>query len=485
MFQNGPNWGKDVFMPIDWIIGGAKMAGQGWRMLMESLAAGRSISLPSTSCGYSKLAVRATGAYARVRSQFKTAIGKFEGVEEALARMGGNCYMMEAARILTVSAVDMGEKPSVVSAIAKYHLTERGRAVVNDAMDILGGKGICLGPNNFMGRAYQQLPIAITVEGANILTRSLIIFGQGAIRCHPFVLKEIEATREPDRARAVRDFDAALFGHMRFALSNGVRALVMGLFTSAWVPVPEVAPETRRYYQKVTRFSSAFAFLSDVSMLVLGGGLKRREKLSARLGDVLSCLYLVSAALKRYECQGRQAADLPLLEWSVWDAMFKAQNAIEGVISNYPSRLVAWFLRRIIFPRGRDYVVPSDRLGHEVARLLIAPSAARDRLTAGAYVAKSETDPLGCLEAALEAAIEAEAVEQKIRAAQKSGTIQGKAPEELAQAAAAANVITAEERSNLKRAAQLRDEVIRVDDFPQDLGLSEALPRTQPQRAAA
>jgi acyl-CoA dehydrogenase len=485
VFQNGPNWGKDVFMPIDWIIGGAKMAGQGWRMLMESLAAGRSISLPSTSCGYSKLAVRATGAYARVRSQFKTAIGKFEGIEEALARMGGNCYMMEAARIFTVSAVDMGEKPSVVSAIAKYHLTERGRAVVNDAMDILGGKGICLGPNNFMGRAYQQLPIAITVEGANILTRSLIIFGQGAIRCHPFVLKEIEATREPDRAKAVRDFDAALFGHMRFALSNGVRALVMGLFTSAWVPVPEVAPETRRYYQKVTRFSSAFAFLSDVSMLVLGGGLKRREKLSARLGDVLSCLYLVSAALKRYECQGRQAADLPLLEWSVWDAMFKAQNAIEGVISNYPSRLVAWFLRRIIFPRGRDYVVPSDRLGHEVARILIAPSAARDRLTAGAYVAKSETDPLGCLEAALEAAIEAEAVEQKIRAAQKSGTIQGKAPENLAQAAAAANVITAEEQSILKRAAQLRDEVIRVDHFPQDLGLSEAIRPAEPQRAAA
>jgi acyl-CoA dehydrogenase len=485
VFQNGPTSGEGVFMPIDWIIGGPKMAGQGWRMLMESLAAGRSISLPSTSCGYTKLAVRATGAYARVRTQFKTAIGKFEGVEEALARMGGNCYMMEAARIFTVSAVDLGEKPSVVSAIVKYHLTERGRAVVNDAMDVLGGKGICLGPGNFMGRVYQQIPIAITVEGANILTRSLIIFGQGAIRCHPYVLKEIEAAREPDLAKAVREFDAALFGHMRFAVSNGVRALLMGLFTSAWVPVPrDIAPETRRYYQKVTRFSSAFAFLSDVSMLVLGGGLKRREKLSARLGDVLSHLYLVSAALKRYECQGRQAADLPLLEWSVWDAMFKAQNAMEGVISNYPSRLVAWFLRRIIFPRGRDYVVPSDRLGHEVARLLIAPSATRDRLTAGMYLSKSETDPLCRLEAALEAAIKAEAVEQKIRAAQKSGAIQGRG-EDLAQAAAAANVITAEEQSILKRAAQLRDEVIRVDDFPQDLGLSEAVRPAQPQRAAA
>jgi len=352
-------------------------------------------------------------------------------------------------------------------------------------MDILGGKGICLGPNNFMGRAYQQLPIAITVEGANILTRSLIIFGQGAIRCHPYVLKEIEATREPDRAKAVRDFDAALFGHMRFAVSNGVRALVMGLFSSQWVRVPDVAPETRRYYQKATRFSSAFAFLADISMLVLGGGLKRREKLSARLGDVLSYLYLVSAALKRYECQGRQQADLPLLEWSVWDAMFRAQNAIEGVISNYPSRLVAWFLRRIIFPRGRDYAVPSDRLGHEVARLLIAPSAARDRLTAGAYISKSEADPLGCLEAALEAVIKAEAVESKIRAAQKAGAIDGRGPEELAQGALAAKTISAEEHALLKRAAQLRDKVIRVDDFPQDLGLSEAIRPAQPQRAAA
>jgi len=379
----------------------------------------------------------------------------------------------------------MGEKPSVVSAIAKYHLTERGRTVVNDAMDILGGKGICLGPNNFMGRAYQQLPIAITVEGANILTRSLIIFGQGAIRCHPYVLKEIQATREPDRAKAARDFDAALFGHMRFAVSNGVRALVMGLFSSQWVRVPDVAPETRRYYQKATRFSSAFAFLADISMLVLGGGLKRREKLSARLGDVLSYLYLVSAALKRYECQGRQQADLPLLEWSVWDAMFRAQTAIEGVISNYPSRVVAWFLRRIIFPRGRDYAVPSDRLGHEVARLLIAPSAARDRLTAGAYISKSEADPLGCLEAALEAVIKAEAVESKIRAAQKAGAIDGRGPEELAQAAATANTITAEEHALLKRAAQLRDKVIRVDDFPQDLGLSEAVRPAAPQRAAA
>jgi len=484
VFQNGPTTGRDVFMPIDWIIGGPPMAGQGWRMLMECLAAGRSISLPSTSCGYSKLAVRATGAYARVRSQFKTPIGRFEGIEEPLARMGGNLYMMDAARMLTASAVDMGEKPSVVSAIVKYHLTERGRIVVNDAMDILGGKGICLGPSNFMGRAYQQLPVAITVEGANILTRSLIIFGQGAIRCHPYVLAEIGATREPDRRKAVRDFDAALFGHVGFALSNAVRAFVLGITGSQWSHVPEVAPETRRHYQKLTRFSAAFAFLADVSMLALGGDLKRREKLSARLGDVLSLMYLCSAALKRYESDGRQQADLPLLEWSVWDAMFRAQNAIEGVLSNYPNRLIAWFLQRIIFPLGRPYVVPSDELGHRVARLLIAPSSTRDRLTAGMHLPVSESEPIGCIEAALEAAIKSEPIEQKIRAAQKAGALTAARPEALADAALAAGVISANEHAQLERAARLRNEVIRVDDFPQDFGQSE-LARPAAQRAAA
>jgi len=485
VFQNGPTTGKDVFMPVDWIIGGSKMAGQGWRMLMECLASGRAISLPSTSCGYAKLAVRATGAYARVRQQFKMPIGKFEGVEEPLTRMGGNLYMMEATRILTASAVDMGEKPSVISAIAKYHLTERGRSVVNDAMDILGGKGICLGPSNFMGRAYQQLPVAITVEGANILTRSLIIFGQGAIRCHPFVLAEMNATREPDRAKASRDFDAALFGHIRFTVSNGLRAFLLGITGSHWTRVPSVAPETRRHFQKLTRFSSAFAFLADVSMLVMGGDLKRREKISARLGDVLSDMYLCSAALKRYEDQGRQQADLPLLEWSVWDAMFRAQNAIEGILSNYPNRIVAWFLYKVIFPLGRPYVVPSDKLGHEVARLLIAPSGTRDRLTAGIYLPRNENEVVGLLEVALEAAIRAEVVDQKIRAAQKDGRIKAAPAGELAQAATDAGVISADEHALLRRATQLRNQVIKVDDFPQDFGLSQIMPAAPAARAAA
>jgi acyl-CoA dehydrogenase len=482
VFQNGPNWGKDVFMPLDWIIGGPKMAGQGWRMLMECLAAGRSISLPSSSTGYSKLVARATGAYARVRSQFKTPIGKFEGIEEPLARIGANLYTMDAARAMTAGAVDLGEKPSVVSAIVKYHLTERGRAVVNDAMDILGGKGICLGPNNFIGRSYQQLPIAITVEGANILTRNLIVFGQGAIRCHPYVLREMQAARDSDLVA----FDRALFGHIRHVIANEARAFFAAITGSRFVSVPAgAAPQVRRYYQHLTRMSSALAYAADVSMLALGGALKRRERISARLGDVLSMLYLASATLKRFEDEGRQQADLPLLRWSLDDALARAAEALRAALANFPVRFVGSLLRLAIFPLGRHFAPPPDALGHEVAQLLIAPSSTRDRLCAGMYLPRAESDPLGCLEAALEAAIKAEAIETKIRAAQKSGAIRGAGPEELAQGAFAAKVISGEEMSLLKRAAQLRDEVIRVDDFPQDLGRAEALRPAQPQRAAA
>ncbi len=484
-FMNGPNWGKDVFMPLEWIIGGPKMAGQGWRMLMECLAAGRSISLPSSNVGLAKLAVRGTGAYARVRNQFKTAIGKFEGIEEPLARMGGQLYMMDAVRRMTVVGVDAGEKPSVLSAIAKYHVTERARAIVNDAMDIQGGKGICLGPNNFIGHVYQQIPISITVEGANILTRSLIIFGQGAIRCHPFVLREMNAARDEDRSRASRHFDRAFWGHVGLLVSNAARAFVMGMTGSHWASVPSnVAPEARRYYQQLLRFSAAFAFIADVSMLVLGAGLKRKEKLSARLGDVLSQLYLVSCTLKRYEDEGRQQADAPLMHWAVWDSFFAAQNALEGVLSNFPSRMAAWLLRRVIFPLGRPLMVPSDELGHQVARLLIAPSATRDRLTADIYAPAPGTDIVGTLEAALEAAIAAEAVDAKVRAAIKDKRIRPEGDRPMSAIALAAGVISAQDVAILERAVKLRDEVIRVDHFPQDFGLSEAL-RSAPARAAA
>jgi acyl-CoA dehydrogenase len=476
VFQNGPNWGKDVFIPIDWLIGGRPMVGKGWRMLMECLAAGRAISLPSLSTGMSKMIVRATGGYARVRSQFKTPIGKFEGIEEALARMGGFLYSMDATHRLLAGAVDLGEKPAVLSAIAKYHLTERGRRIVTDAMDVAGGKGICMGPSNFIGAAYMQVPVSITVEGANILTRSLIIFGQGAIRCHPYVLKEIAATRDEDHERASVAFDAALFGHIGFVLSNSARTFVLGVTGSHIAPCPDVAPETFRYYQQLTRFSAALAFLADVSMGVLGGALKRKEKLSARLGDVLSYMFLCSCVLKRYQDEGAHPADAPLMHWAIWDAMFKAQNALEGVISNFPNRLIAAIMWRTVFPLGRPYVVPSDKCGHEVARLLIEPSATRDRLTAGMYLPKSESDVVGAIEAAVEATLAAEPIEARIRDAQKNGTLKVEVGDDRPAAAQTAGVINAEELTVVRRAKRLLDQIVRVDDFAQDLGVSEMRP---------
>ncbi|MBR0567930.1 acyl-CoA dehydrogenase [Azoarcus sp. L1K30] len=478
VWMNGPIRGKDVFMPLDFIIGGPAMAGQGWRMLMECLAAGRSISLPGSNTGMQKLTARAVGAYARVRYQFKTAIGRFEGVEEALTRIGANTYLSDATRIMTAGAIDLGEKPSVVSAIVKYHVTERARQTVNDGMDVIGGKGICLGPQNFLGRAYQQIPVGITVEGANILTRSLILFGQGAVRCHPHVMDEMKAAQQGD----LDAFDAALWAHVGYTVTNGARALVMGLTGSHFVKIDaDVAPETRRYYQQLTRFSAAFAFLSDLSMGTMGGALKRKEKLSARLGDILSLMYLASATLRRFEAEGRQQADAPLMHWAIWDCMFRAQNAFEGVIANFPNRLVAMLLRRlVVFPLGRPYVVPSDRLGHEVAKLLIEPSASRDRLTADVYLPTDLDEPVAALEAALLATVEAEPIEAKVKQAMRAGSFEpgllvGGGVDALWKKAHETGVIGSDEFAVLQRRGELRDKVIRVDDFPFDFGLRAAL----------
>ena len=478
MFMNGPTRGTDVFMPLDFIIGGPEKAGQGWRMLMECLAAGRSISLPSSNTGMAQMTARAVGGYARVRSQFKMAVGRFEGVEEALTRIGAYTYMMDAVRKMTAGAVDLGEKPSVVSAIAKYHVTERARQVVNDGMDVIGGKGICLGPSNFMGRAYQQVPIGITVEGANILTRSLIIFGQGAIRCHPYLLPEMQAAQNPDHKQGLVDFDKALFGHIGFTIKNGLRALWLGMTGSHFATVNvDTAPEMRRYYQQLTRFSAAFAFMADISLLVLGGSVKRREKLSARLGDILAQMYLISCTLKRYEEEGRKAADAPLAHWAIWDAMYKAQQAFDGVIANFPVRFIAAFLHRSIFPWGHPYVVPSDEVGHEVAKALISPSATRDRLTAECYVPLLESDPVGAIELALQATLLAEPIEAKIRAAEKDGQFDNNPlanVRDIAIVAFEAGVITAAEFEIMKRRNHLRDIVVQVDDFPFDFGVATA-----------
>ena len=468
-FMNGPNSGNDVFIPLEWIIGGQAYAGQGWRMLMECLAAGRAISLPSSTTGGAMTAVRTTGAYSRVRSQFKVAIGKFEGVEEALARMGGNLYLMDAARVITAASVDAGEKPSVISAIVKYHCTERARRVLNDAMDVHGGKGICLGPNNYLGRGWQQMPISITVEGANILTRSLIIFGQGAVRGHPYVLAEIAATTEPDAAKASRDFDAALWGHVSFVVSNAARSFWLALTGARFLPVPG-APETRRYFQNLERLTASFALASDMAMMFLGGDLKRRECISARLGDVLSQLYLASCTIKRWHDEGCQSADLPLMDWAVQDALVKAQEAFYGLRRNFPVRPAAWLLRLLTFPWGRRFSAPSDQLGHRVARLMMEDSPARDRLTAGMFLWKDESDAVGRLEIALGLVHEAEEIEAKMRAAAKGSPVTAHTAAERIAAAVANGVITTREAELLERFYAVRRACIMVDDFPRDVG---------------
>jgi acyl-CoA dehydrogenase len=474
-FQNGPLSGKDVFVPLDVIIGGPKMAGQGWRMLVEQLSVGRCISLPSNTTGGSKAGVFATGAYARIRRQFNMPVGKFEGVEGVIARMVGNTYTMDAARSVTAGAIDGGEKPSVPSAMLKYHVTEMGRQVANDAMDVHGGKGIQLGPRNYLGRGYQVVPVAITVEGANILTRSLIIFGQGAVRCHPYVLKEMNAARNPDRKQGVDDFDNALFGHIGFTISNAVRSFVMALTHARFTHVPEVG-ETKRYYQHIVRFSSSFAFAVDVAMLTLGGYLKKKENLSARLGDVLSAMYLTSMVLKHHENQGRPVEDLPIVEWACRNQMYKAQEQLHDFLRNFPNRFLASVMRALIFPGGRAYSAPSDRLGRTVADAVLNPTEVRDRLCRFVYRTLEPGNPLGLLQEALVLAQTAEPIEKRIRVeGVKAGKVTAlDVPGQIAQALGQGIISETE-------AAMLRDydrkvmDLISVDDFePHELAAQAA-----------
>jgi acyl-CoA dehydrogenase len=413
-FQNGPIQGHDVFVPMDALIGGLKMAGQGWRMLVEQLSVGRCISLPSNSAGGAKAAVYASGAYAQLRRQFNAPIGRFEGIQQVLARMAARTYIIDAARSVTAGAIDGGEKPSVPSAMLKYHATELARMIANDAMDVHGGKGICLGPRNYLGRGYQVVPVAITVEGANILTRSLIIFGQGAVRCHPWVLKEMNAARNPNREEGVRDFDRALMGHIGFAISNAARSIIMALTFARFTQVPR-SGATRRYFQHINRYSASFSLAADVAMLALGGYLKKKESLSARLGDVLSSMYLASMVLKHHENQGHPDADLPLVEWACRSLIYQAQEQLHLFLRNFPNRPLAAFMRLFIFPRGLTYFAPSDRLDREIVKLITSPTETRERLTAYIYKKRDAGNPLGLLQEALELSAGAETLEKRIR----------------------------------------------------------------------
>lgn len=487
VFQNGPTSGTQVFVPLEMVIGGREQVGNGWRMLMECLAAGRAISLPSSNVGMAKLAMGSVSAYAAIRRQFNVPIGMFEGVQEPLARMAGHLYAIDATRRLAAAGLDLGERPSVISAIAKYHVTERARLIVNDGMDLIGGKGICMGPSNFLARAYQQIPIAITVEGANIMTRALIIFGQGAIRCHPYVLALMRSAPQRDGLAA---FDRALFGYFGFVLGNAARALAFATPARTLVPVPRAAaPALKLYYRRATRLSTALALASDISMATLGGTLKRRETVTGRLGDMLSQLFILSAVLKRFEDEGRPAEDLPLVHWAAQDALARADTALREVIANHPSRTAAWALRLIVRPFGGRLDGPDDRLAAAVAKLVQSPGEARERLLAGSWTPRMEVDPIAATHVAFALHPAVAAIEQRLREAIRAGRI-ARLPQNFralgdwAADLEAAGLIDADERATIARFAELADRAIQVDDFSPDFEIAEGLRRRQEVESA-
>ena len=413
-FQNGPNRGKDVFIPMEYLIGGQDNIGKGWRMLVESLSVGRGISLPAVGVAAGKSCARNTGAYAHVRKQFNTSIGKFEGVEEALASIGGMAYMMEAGRLLTLSALDSGEKPSIITAILKCYNTEHMRQVINHSMDIHGGRGISMGPSNYIARAYQSIPVGITVEGANILTRSMIIFGQGAIRCHPYLVREMEAATRPESASADAAFDRALRGHVEYFLTNYCRAFVYGISASHLAPSP-CSGRIGDYYRRLGQMSAAFAVCSDMVLMILGGSFKRKEKLSGRFADALGYMFYASAVLKKFDADGQPRGDLPLVEWSAKYCLYQVQMALDEILRNFPIKWLGVIVRHSIFPLGLSLRQPNDSLSHRVASLLIRPGEARDRLTEGVYITDDPDDITGCLEDALHKVIKAEPIERRLR----------------------------------------------------------------------
>lgn len=464
-FMNGPTRGHHVFIPLDWIIGGQDYAGKGWRMLVECLSAGRGISLPALGTAIGHLAAKTTGAYAVVRKQFGMPIGNFEGVAQALGRIGGFTYMLEATRTLTTTALDTGQTPGIVTAIAKYHMTEMSRTVLNDAMDVHAGRGIQLGPMNYLGHHYFGMPVAITVEGANILTRNLMIFGQGATRCHPYVLNEMAAAANPNESQGANDFDKLLMQHIGFAAGNIAKSLLNAVSGSCFNRVP-VSGDTRDYYRHLARMSKALAVCADVSMLSLGGELKRRELLSARLGDVLSHLYLASATLKRFEDDGRQQQDLPMVHYALQYCLYQCGVAFEGVFSNFPRKGVGRTLRLLTFPLGIHYSAPKDEVSLSIAALLMSPGVARERLTHLCYVGNKDDDPVAIMERAFIALHEVKPLERKLMQATRNGEI----PREASlikklQLALDAGVITEDERKKIENAEQLRQKAIQVDHF--------------------
>ncbi|MDN3609655.1 acyl-CoA dehydrogenase [Vibrio ostreicida] len=467
-FMNGPTRGKDVFIPMEWLIGGQEYAGKGWRMLVECLSAGRGISLPALGTAIGHLTSRTTGAYAYVRKQFGMSIGKFEGVAEALGRIGGLTYLLEATRTLTTTSLDLKEKPGIVTAIAKYHMTEMARTILNDSMDIHSGRAIQDGPMNYLATHYLGIPVAITVEGANILTRNLMIFGQGATRCHPFVLKEMEAAANPDQEQGAKEFDQLLFKHIGHAAKNTFGAFGAALTGSRFIKADMSGP-TQVYYKQLTRLSRALAVSSDIAMATLGGELKRKEMISARLGDVLAYLYMGSAVLKKYEDEGRQQQDLDYVHYAMQHCLHHAAQALQETFNNYPQKAVGVALKALIFPLGNRFGKPSDDLTVKLAESLMTPGAHRDRLTHLCFVGEQADDSVGLMDKAFLAMYGVQSLERKLMRAVKEGKVDRKGPlnERLAQALQA-DVLTQEEVNQIVAADALRYKAIQVDDFSHD-----------------
>jgi acyl-CoA dehydrogenase len=461
-FMNGPIRGKDVFVPLDFIIGGVEMAGQGWRMLMECLAVGRSISLPTNATGGALAATGFTGAYARIRRQFGLPIGAFEVVQGALAEMGALAFASDATRTFTANAVDLGEKPAVPSAIAKSACTEMAQRVWKLAMDVHGGKGVMLGPSNYLARGFQGSPIAITVEGANLLTRGLILFGQGAIRCHPYLLREIEAVRETNPALSLQQFDAALWAHVGHVFANAARSFLLGL-TARFSEAP--MGQARRYYQAINRHSANLALMADACMALLGASLKFREAISARLGEVLTQVYLMSAVLKRYEDDGRAAEDWPLVQYVCDRAICSIEEHLDGVLRHLPHRLAAFALRMLVLPLSVRAVPPSDALAAEIAAGLQMPGAMRNRLLAPCYQPQEMTQPAGLLESTLRKVVANDALERRLQKSARDGILREAHPRDRIDEALARGVVNEAEARTLADIHQQIEAVCKVDEF--------------------
>jgi acyl-CoA dehydrogenase len=467
-FMNGPTRGKDVFIPVEWIIGGVEKAGQGWRMLMECLSMGRGISLPALSTACGKLTYRMTGAYARIRKQFNTSIANFEGVEEALANIAGITYTLEACRMMTAGAVDLHIRPAIASAIAKYQMTEMGRQVVNLAMDVHGGHGVQTGPRNFLANIYAALPIGITVEGANILTRNLIIFGQGAIRCHPYVLREVELLAAKTENND-KELNKILLSHMGYVFSNIIRNLWLGL-TGGYLQYVPIQGPTASLYKQLTRMSSALALLADVSMMILGGNLKRRERISARLGDMLSELYLASAVLKYFNDNGRPNSDIPYVKWCVYMSLYHIQITCDELFSNFPPKWLGKILRLCIFPWGTAYRKPKDDLAHQLVSSMLTPCELRDRLTRYCFIGHDKDDATKRIEHAFMLRAELDPILKKFNLAVRSGQIsQFQYDQDKWHSAIRAGILTEEEARALREFDALEKEVIKVNEFSFDL----------------